>query len=106
MKENPPKLTRKDTEAKFQKEVIKWLKHQGCWVMKITPMPGIPDGTADIFFCREGFYGFLECKKSRTAERRPGQEQFIQKMAEWSYGRVIYPENWEETTAELGEMLK
>lgn len=73
--------------------------------MKLTPIMGIPKGTSDVFFCKEGFYGFLECKKSKNASRQPGQEQFVKKMDEWSYAKVVYPENWEEVSKELEQML-
>ena len=56
-------------------------------------------------FCKEGFYGFIECKKSKNAPLRPGQKEFIAKMNEWSYGRICYPENWEEAKKELKEIL-
>lgn len=101
-----PKLIKSDSEGNFQKKVIKWLRDQGCWVMKITPMAGVPTGASDLFFCKDGFYGFLECKKSKIAKRQPGQEAFVKKMNEWSYAKMIWPANWEETKAELGEMLK
>lgn len=101
-----PKLTKTDLESKFQKDVIKFLKQHKCFVMKITPMPGIPDGTSDVFFCKEGLYGFIECKKSKNAKSRPGQDEFVKKMDEWSFGRKAYPENWDEVQKELEELLK
>lgn len=79
-------------------EVIKWLKQQGAF--------------ADlykedlVFFCKDGFYGFIECKAKKTSTRRPGQPQFIAKMAEWSYGKFVHKDNLQETFKELGEMLK
>lgn len=101
-----PKLISSASESNFQKKVIKWLKDQGCWVMKLTPMPGIPDGTADVFFCKDGFYGWLECKATNISKRRPGQPQFIKKMDEWSYAKFVYKDNWKEIQKELEEMLK
>lgn len=92
-------------EAKFQARVIKWLRSQGFWTMKLRPGYGVPSGTADIFFCKEGFYGFLEAKPHKTAKKQPGQERFIAKMAEWSYARFVWPENWPEIQAEIRQFL-
>lgn len=93
-------------EKDFQKEVIRWLKSQHCLVLKYEQNATTRAGVADVFFCKEGLYGFLECKKFKTAKLRPGQKEFIEKMDSWSYGKIIYPENWEETKKELEELLK
>lgn len=89
------------SEATFQSSVTKWLRSQGCWVMKTRPGMGTPVGTADIFFCKEGFYGWIEAKASKTAPIRPGQREFIAKMAEWSWAKIAFPENWESVKKEL-----
>ena len=94
------------TEATFDKLVTAYLKKKGCWVIKLTPgVAGIPVGTSDRFFCKEGFYGFLEIKKSKTAPFRPLQQEFLKKMNTWSWAKAVYPENWEETKKELDVML-
>lgn len=90
-------------EAKFQSKIVKHLRSKGFWVMKLKPGFGVPAGTADIFFCKEGFYGWLEVKASKKAKKQPGQEAFIAKMAAWSYARFVYPENWEEIKAEIDQ---
>lgn len=92
-------------EKDFQAKVIRWLKSKGCVVLKYQQNATTRVGVADVFFCKEGFYGFLECKKSKNAPLRPGQKQFIDKMNEWSYGAIIYPENFEKIKKELGEIL-
>lgn len=93
-------------EASFQSTVIKWLRKHGCFVMKVQAGPGVPAGTADVFFCKEGFYGWLECKASKTAKKQPHQPEFIKKMDEWSYARFVWPENWAKVQKELGGMLE
>lgn len=93
-------------EKDFQAKVIRWLKSQGCVTLKYEANATTRTGVADVFFCKEGFYGFLECKRSKNAKKRPGQQAFIDKMAEWSYGAFVYPENWEQIKSELGVMLK
>lgn len=97
-------------ESDFQgKTVIPWLKKQGCFVMKAQAGPGVPKGTADVFFCKEGFYGWLECKQAKNAEKQPGQEPFVKKMSEWSYARFVWGgknSNWPEVKKELEEILK
>ena len=92
-------------EKKLQTEIAKWLRSKGCFVMVIQPQAGIPSGTADVFFCKEGFYGWLEVKASATSPFQPLQKEFIAKMDAWSYGRVVYPENWPKIQQELEEIL-
>lgn len=93
-------------EKNFQQSVIKWLKSKGCVVLKYEQNATTIAGVSDIFFCKEGFYGFLECKKDKTSPLRPGQKEFIEKMDEWSYGKIIYPSNWADVQKELEEILK
>lgn len=101
----PPKLTKVDLEGKLQRTILKFLKSKGCFVMKTTPGGGVPTGTADIFFCKEGFYGWIEVKKAKNAAHQPGQDQFIAKMDGWSWAAFVWPENWSEISHELEEML-
>lgn len=92
-------------EKDFQAKIIKYLKSKGCFVWKTQQNATTQAGVADIFFCLEGFYGFIEVKKSKTAKLRPGQKEFIEKMNNWSYGKIIYPENWDEAKKELNSLL-
>lgn len=92
-------------EQVLQTKIIRWLKSQGCFVMKIPATPGVPAGTADVFGCKEGFYFFLEVKASKSAKKQPHQQEFIDKMNEWSYARFVWPQNWPEVQSELKEML-
>lgn len=92
-------------EKDFQAQVIKWLKSKGCITLKYEANATTRVGIPDVFFCKEGFYGFLECKKAKNATIRPGQKEFIDKVNDWSYGKIIFPENWSETKAELEQML-
>lgn len=101
------KTTAKTTsEAKFQADVIKWLKSKGCVVVKNQAGPGVPAGFPDITFFKTAFYGMLEVKKTKTSSHRPGQDKFIEKFDEWSYAKFVYPSNWDEVKAELEEMLR
>lgn len=92
-------------ESKLQAEIIKYLKHKGCYVAKMQAGPGVPVGTADIFFCLEGFFAFIEVKTSKTSKLQPLQAEFIKKMDEWSWAKIVYKENWTEVRRELDEML-
>lgn len=91
-------------EKKLQSEIIKYLKSKGCFVMKCGGA-GVPTGTADVFFCIEGFYGFIEVKASKTSKFQPLQREFLEKMNNWSWAKAVYPENWLEAKAELDKML-
>lgn len=92
-------------EKELQAKIIKWLKSKGCYVMKTQPGAGVPVGTSDIFFCKEGFYGWIEVKRSKTSKFQPLQREFIAKMDNWSWARVVYPENYDEVKTELSQML-
>ena len=92
-------------EADFQKEVLRWLRSKGCIALKYEANATTRVGIPDIFFCKEGFYGFLECKRSKNAPIRPGQKEFIEKVDDWSFGKIIYPENFDEIKKILEEML-
>jgi len=88
-------------ESKLQTEIAKYLRSLGCWVMVIQPQAGIPTGTSDIFFCKEGFYGFIEVKTAKSSPFQPLQKEFVAKMDKWSWARIVYPENWLEIKKEL-----
>lgn len=92
-------------EKNFQAKVIKYLKSKGCFTWKMQQNATTQAGVADVFFCIEGFYGFIECKKCKNASLRPGQKEFIEKMNNWSWAKICYPENWRETVKELEEIL-
>ena len=92
------------SEAKLQSDIIKYLKKKECFVMKPSGS-GVPAGTSDIFFCYEGFFGFIEVKKSYNASFQPLQKEFIDKTNEWSWAKAVYPENWLEIKQELEMML-
>ncbi len=92
------------TEAKLQAEIIKYLRSKHCFVMKCGGA-GVPTGTSDVFFCLEGFYGFIEVKRAEKAPFQPLQAEFLQKMDDWSWAKAVYPENWLEVRQELENML-
>lgn len=93
-----------NAESKLQSEIIKYLRSKDCFVMKCDGS-GVPTGTSDIFFCYEGFYGFIEVKASKKAKFRPLQKEFLEKINDWSWAKAVYPENWPEIHAELEAMI-
>lgn len=92
-------------EATLEQKAVKYLKSKGCFVVKMQAGPGVPKGTPDRLFCKEGFYGWLEFKGSKTAKFQPLQKERVAMLNEWSYARVVYPENWDEVQAELDTLL-
>lgn len=93
-------------ESAFQQLVVKWLRAKGCVVLKYQQNATTRASIPDILFLKEGFWGAIEVKKSKTAKYRPGQKETVAKMDAMSWARVIYPENWSEVQKELGQMLK
>ena len=82
-------------EAKLQSKIIKWLKSQGCYVLKTKPGAGIPRGCPDIIALYHDRYIAIEVKASATAPFQPGQLptlSFLRKHNDFVY--VAYPENW------------
>lgn len=53
-------------EKDFQKTVINWLKSKGCIVLKYQQNATTIAGVSDVFFCKEGFYGFMNARKQKT----------------------------------------
>lgn len=93
-------------EKDFQAKVAKWLRSKGCMVLKYQQNATTRASIPDILFLKEGFWGALEVKKSKTAKYRPGQKEMVAKMDEMSYARVVYPENFDDIKAELEEILR
>lgn len=89
-------------ESAFEKKVVSYLKDKGCKVYKMT---GVETGTPDRLFLKEGFWGFLEVKKSAKEKFQPLQKEKIAFLNDWSYARVVYPENWDEIKEELERIL-
>lgn len=92
-------------ESAFQAKIIKWLKSQGCYVIKNTGMPGVPVGCPDVVFFKEGFYGFIEVKPSKDAGFQPLQKPTLEKLDAWSWAKVVHPQNWDEIKLDLERML-
>lgn len=93
-------------EKDFQASIIKWLRSKGCIVLKQKMDATTHAGTPDILFLKEGFWGAIEVKKSKTAKFRPGQKEALAKMNDWSWAKAVYPENWATIKKELEEILK
>ena len=92
-------------EATHQTNVIKYLKSKGCYVIKTKPGAGTPKACPDVVFFKEGLWGMIECKASKTAKSQPGQDATIKKMDDWSWARKSYPAVWPAIRAELEEIL-
>lgn len=92
-------------EQQLQAKVIRWLKGKGCVVIKLQASPGVPVGICDLVFFKEGFYGFAEIKASKSAKRQPLQQQWVEKLDDWSWAKFVHPDNFEDIKAELELML-
>lgn len=92
-------------EKQVQKQIAQHLRKKGCFVIITKPQPGTAAGTPDILFLYEGFWGVIECKRSKSAPYRPLQRELLDKLGEWSFARVAYPENVYEIIAELDEII-
>lgn len=93
-------------ESDLQAKIIRWLRAKGAVVIKYQQNATTRVSVPDILFLKEGFWGAIEVKKSKTAKYRPGQKDTVAKMDAMSWARIVYPENWPEVQKELGELLK
>lgn len=93
-------------EADFQGKVIKYLRSKGCIVYKMQQNATTKLGTPDILFLHEGFWGAIECKASKSSKYQPGQKEMVEKLNEWSWAKVAWPDNWVDVEEELNELLK
>lgn len=93
-------------ESAFQAELIKDLKRifPDCIVVKNDPdyIQGFPD----LLILYNDRWALLECKRTKTASRRPNQDFYISKANQMSYGSFVYPENKEEVLRELQSALR
>lgn len=106
MKSKPPKILRDDLEGKLQARIIKWLRSQGCKVIKYEQNATTRAGIPDIIFLKEGFWGVIEVKKTARSPKRPGQEEWVKWAQENSWGAFVWSSNWEEVKKELDDILK
>lgn len=93
------------TEAKLQTEIIKHLRKKGCFVIKHNGGVGVPAGTPDLSFYLEGFYGFIEVKKTAKSTFQPLQQKRLEQLNEWSWAKAVNVSNWPEVKAELEQIL-
>lgn len=88
-------------ESKFQKGLIDDLKKRfpGCMVLKndANYIQGIPD----LMVLYKDHWAALECKKEENANHQPNQDYYVERMAEMSFARFVYPENKEDILNEL-----
>lgn len=88
-------------ESKFQKGLIDDLKKRfpGCMVLKndANYIQGIPD----LMVLYKDRWAALECKKAKNANHQPNQDYYVERMAEMSFARFVYPENKEDVLNEL-----
>ena len=75
----------------------------GCTVLKNDAnwLQGFPD----LSVLYKGKYAVLEVKRSAKEKHRPNQDYYIEKEAEHTCSRFIFPENEEEVLDELQRTL-
>lgn len=92
-------------EGKFQDKLVHDLRQLGFKVIKLDPTTGRQIGIPDLLILKEGFWGMLECKAHKNSKKRPGQQQWVDWAEENSYGRFVYPENYDDVMEELKGMV-
>lgn len=94
-------MKRMSREARFQGALIQELRRRfpNCLVTKLDS--GHIQGIPDLLILWGKHWAALECKRSSSANRRPNQDYYINRMDEMSFARFIFPENKEEVLNEL-----
>lgn len=93
------------SETRTQEQLIKFLKKKGCYVIKTKPGLGTPVGCPDVFAFYEGWWGCFEVKANQKAKFQPLQKETLDKLEDWSFARVVYPDNIAVVLAELELIL-
>ena len=93
-------------ERDFQKKFISDLRKLGykCFKQQMNATTRV--GTPDLFVFNEGWWGWIEFKKSKNAKKRPGQQENIDWANANSWGSFVYPENRDEVYNYLKEIAK
>ncbi len=89
------KTQRQAGERTFQEKVIRELRNlfPGCIILKNNAH--LIQGVPDLLMLYGSRWAALECKISETADRRPNQEFYVDRLNQMSYAAFIYPENME-----------
>lgn len=93
-------------ERDFQATLIREIKDMfpGCIVTKLDT--AFKQGIPDLLILYKDKWATLECKRSRTAPKRPNQDYYVSLMDEMSFSRFIFPENKKEVMNELQRALE
>ena len=91
-------------EKDFQTKFLSDLRKLGYKCFKQQMNATTRAGTPDAFVFKEGFWGWLEFKKSKGSRVRPGQKENIAWANENSWGSFVYPENAKEVLKYLKEV--
>lgn len=93
-------------EKNFQSKLIKDIKDilPGAIVMKTDPtyIQGIPD----LLILYKDKWAMLECKREKSASKRPNQTYYVDLLDKMSFSRFISPENKKEVLNELQQALQ
>ena len=88
-------------ESGFQKDLMDEIRaeHPGCFIMKndSSYIQGVPDW---IILYKDK-WATLECKKSKSAPKRPNQDHYVELHNDMSFSRFVYPENKDEVVRDL-----
>lgn len=96
-------------ESDLQAKIIKWLRSQGCVVFKYQQNATTRAALPDIFFVKDGFWGAIEVKKTKSSPFRPGQKEMVAKLDLMSWAKIVWggkTSNWSEVQTELKEILR
>ena len=96
-------------ESDLQATIIKWLRGHGAIAFKYQQNATTRAALPDIFFVKDGFWGAIEVKKTKTSPFRPGQKEMVDKLDSMSWAKIVWGgknSNWPETADELTEILR
>lgn len=94
-------------EKDYQKGLIKRIKAYRP-PMEITVLKNdaqLHQGIPDLTVIYQGKYAMLEVKRSESASHRPNQDYYIKKFGEYTFAKIIYPENETKVLSELADFF-
>lgn len=89
-------------EKKLQAAIIKWLKDQGAYVIKVRAAPGVPVGCPDILALYEDRWAVIEVKADERANMQPGQQATLNFLRGYNpFVYKVWPEIWPAVKSQL-----
>lgn len=93
-------------ESEFQRKLIVEIETRFPGSIVLKNDPTYIQGFPDLLVLYQQHWAALECKRSKTASRRPNQDYYVEELNNMSYSSFIYPENKEVVLNEMARSFE